>query len=68
VRASHLWCHVVQGPCTCDCALLPQVNGQAKVCQLEAGAVVGKQDVLGLDVTVDDGPCVQVLRAGNKQT
>lgn len=59
---AYLWCHIVQCACAGDCALLTQVNGQAKVSQFEAGAIVGKQDVLRLDVAVDDGARVQVLR------
>lgn len=58
---THLWAHVVQGARPRDSTLLAQVDGEPKVCQLEAGAVVGKQDVLRLDVPVDDGTRVQVL-------
>jgi hypothetical protein len=64
----YLWCHVVERPRTSNSTLLAQINGEPEVRQLEAGTVVGKQDVLGLDVAVDDGASVQVLWAARAVT
>lgn len=65
--AAYLRGHVVQGACPRDGPLLPQIDGQAKIRQFEAAAVLRKQNVLWLDVPVNDGPGVQVLQDTTQQ-